>query len=234
MNQENPKFRFQHIKDEILRRIHTRVWVPGDIMPTELELAAEFGCARATVNRAMRELSEEGIIDRRQKRGTSVRPARIRQAKFEIPIVRAEVESTGAAFRYSLVERAVDLAPAWLRAQLGIGPQTKALHLKCMYYADGAPYMFEDRWINLDVVPQAETADFTKLIPNEWLQHEVLFTEAEIQLSATAATESLAEFLLMAPGDPIFTSDRTTWLAGNVVTTTRQYFMRGYRMITRF
>jgi GntR family transcriptional regulator, histidine utilization repressor len=211
-----------------------RILAAGELLPTEFELAAEFGCSRATINRAMRELSEEGIIDRRKKAGTRVRISPIRQAKFEIPIVRKAVEAAGGVFRYSLIKREVAVAPDWLKAQLSLRPRTRALHVNCMYYSDGNPYMFEDRWINLDVVPEAETADFNSEIPNEWLAKEVPFTNAEIQFSATAATQDLASFLLIAPGDPVFTAHRTTWLDGNAVTTTRQYYMRGYRMVARY
>ena len=59
------KMGFREIKGEILRRIQHREWPPGALVPGEVELAEEFGCARATVNRAMRELVEEGMIERK-------------------------------------------------------------------------------------------------------------------------------------------------------------------------
>ena len=51
---------------------------------------------------------------------------------------------------------------------------------------------------------------------------------------ATAASDALAEFLLMAAGEPVFTAERTTWLEGQAVTNTRLYFRRGYRMVARY
>ncbi len=50
---------FQDIRDEVIERIQTRVWPQGSLLPTEVELAAEFGVARATVNRALRELADQ-------------------------------------------------------------------------------------------------------------------------------------------------------------------------------
>ena len=58
------KVSFRDVKAEILRRITQQEWVPGALLPGEVDLAAEFAVARATVNRAMRELTEEGLLER--------------------------------------------------------------------------------------------------------------------------------------------------------------------------
>ena len=53
---------YHDIKAIVLTRIRENIWPPGANLPGEIELAKEFGCARATVNRAMRELVDEGIL----------------------------------------------------------------------------------------------------------------------------------------------------------------------------
>ena len=55
---------YHDIKAIVLTRIRENIWPPGANLPGEIELAKEFGCARATVNRAMRELVDEGILER--------------------------------------------------------------------------------------------------------------------------------------------------------------------------
>ena len=231
---KTPGVTFRDVKHEVLARIRSNHWAPGTLLPGEVQLAAEFGCARATVNRAMRELSDEGIIDRRRKAGTRVKMSPVRQVRFEIPLVRVEIEASGASYRYSLVSRDVVGPPDWLRARIDLPEGTRVIHLECMHYADGAPFQFEDRWINLEAVPKAEDADFTETSPNEWLVREVPYTNAEVRFSATAADVTLARFLEMAPGGPVFTADRTTWIAGLPVTNTRLYFSTGYQMLARY
>ncbi|MEL6336872.1 MAG: GntR family transcriptional regulator, partial [Pseudomonadota bacterium] len=49
---------WQRVQDEVLRRIQSREWKPGEMIPHEAALATEFGCARTTVNRALREIAE--------------------------------------------------------------------------------------------------------------------------------------------------------------------------------
>ena len=63
---------WQAVADEVLARIRRRDWAPGDLIPNEVDLAGEMGCARTTVNRALRHLAEAGYLERRRKAGTRV------------------------------------------------------------------------------------------------------------------------------------------------------------------
>lgn len=228
------KATFRDVKADIMAKITTGHWPPGAHLPNEIDLAESYGCARATVNRAMRELAEEGVIERRRKAGTRVRQAPVRQARFAIPIVRSEIEAQNASYRYALVSQTTCNAPDWLRARLQLPPDSRVLHLTCMHYADGTPYQFEDRWISLAILPQAEEADFVKVGPNEWLVSTVPFSDAEIAFSACAATTELAEYLGCAVGEALFTVERSTWLKGDAITFVRQVFRPGHRMTTHY
>ncbi len=224
---------YHDIKSEILNRIRSNIWPPGASVPGEIELAEEFGCARATVNRAMRELVDEGILDRRRKAGTKVKSSPTRRAHFSIPLIREEIAETGAQYRYALVDRTVIAAPGWLRAQIKIPKDARILHLRCMHFADNQPYQFEDRWINLAAVPDAEHYDFEGTGPNDWLVREVPFTDGELVFSATNASREIADFLGMSERDAVFTVERTTWLNGTSITFARLYLSRDYKMTTR-
>ncbi len=228
------KTAFRDVKESIRSRILASDWEPGELIPNEVDLAVEFQCARATVNRAVRELAEEGLVERKRKAGTRVRLSPVRRAQFEIPIVRKEIESRGQIYRYALVlSDAID-APDWLRARMSLGKNARVLHLNCVHYADNNPYQFEDRWINLAALPQAEQSEFSKEGPNEWLVEVVPFSDAEISFSATGADDLLARNLGCAIGDPLFMTERSTWWQGDAITYVRLVFQRGHRMTTRF
>jgi GntR family histidine utilization transcriptional repressor len=219
---------------EILRRITEGPWGPGTLLPGEIELAAEFGCARATVNRALREIAARGLIDRRRKSGTRVRSTPIRQARFEMPLVRAEIETTGAAYRYSLVSREVTPTPDWLAARMDLTARDRIVHLLCLHSADGRPYQLEDRWINATALPEALTQDFATIGPNEWLVSTVPFSEVEIGLSAAAADSLVAAHLDQQPGEPVFRVERQTWWQGEAITSVTLSYRKGFRMTTRY
>jgi GntR family histidine utilization transcriptional repressor len=221
---EDQKLGYKGVKDVIVDRIKNKVWRPGSMLPGEIEFA--------TVNRAMRELADDGIVERKRKAGTRVAGTAEQTAKFKFPIARLEIEKTGAAYRYALIDRTVGLAPAWLRARMKLAGNAQIVHLRCMHYADEHAFQFEERWINMDVVPDAETADFETSGPSDWLAREVPFSDAEMTFSAIAADRNLSDFLSVSVGEPIFSSERLTWLHGEPVTFARLNFGRGYRMTT--
>ena len=225
---------YKEIKADILARIRSGEWPPGARLPDEIELAARYGAARATVGRAMRELVDDGLIERRRKAGTHVRQTPLRQARFEIPVVGDEITDLGAAYRYALVRSETGVPPDHLRARMGLVPDAQARHLVCMHFADGQPYQLEDRWISLDAVPAARDADFSALGPNEWLVREVPFSSAEISFCAVDATPEQAGHLDCAPGDALFCIERQTRFDGKTVTFVRLVFRRGHRMTAAY
>ena len=225
---------FRTAMAEILRRITEGPWGPGTLLPGEVELALEFNCSRTTINRALREVSDLGFLDRRRKSGTRVRMAPLRQARFEIPLVRVEITATGAAYGYFLIAREIMQAPDWLRARMGLRAKTKVLHLLCLHSADQNPYQLEDRWINLAALPAAAAQDFSSLGPNEWLIATVPFSEVEIGFSAQPAGAEAVVHLGHTTGAPVFTIDRTTWWQGATITHVTLSYRQGFRMTTRY
>ena len=228
------KIGYKDIKRDVFNRIRNKEWLPGSLIPGEVELAAEFGCARATVNRAMQELSDDGIIDRRRKGGSRVNLAPVRQVTFEIPLVRSEIEAKGAEYKYMLLHNKTEIAPIWLQEELSLSAYVRVQHVKCMHFSDGRPYQYEDRWINHASVPQAGEVDFVLESPNEWLVSEIPYTNAEVRFSADAAEGNVAEALGVSAGAPIFKAERTTWLSDEPVTLVHLYFGSGYEMVAKY
>ena len=225
---------YRQIKDDVRSKVANGTWGLGQELPKEQDMATAYGCARATVNRALRELAEEGILERKRKSGTRVRQAPVRQARFDIPLVRREIEALGERYGYKLLHREEGVTPGWLSARMRLETPAPVLHLRCLHYAGDAPYQVEERWINLDTLPGAATADFTSSGPNEWLIAAIPFSDVEISFSATSADADLARDLSCAVGDPLFQGERSTWFNGKPVTYVRMVFRRGHRMTTRY
>lgn len=223
---------YRDIKQIVLDRIQTGIWLPEALLPSETDLAAEFSSTRTTVNRALRELAEEGYLERKRKAGTRVLKSPLRKAQFSIPLVRDEVTATGAAYRYSLVDRKAQAAPSWLAARLNLDRGQQVLYLRCMHFADNNPFQLEVRWIVTDVVPEVLQEPFEQSGPNDWLVEHVPFTNLELSFLASRADSEIAGFLGASTGDPVFTAERITWLRDAPVTYAKLYFVPGYRMTT--
>lgn len=225
---------YRDIKSDIMEKILAGDWPPGSLIPNEQDLAVSYGVARATVNRAMRELVEEGIVERKRKVGTKVRETPVRQMRFDIPLVRTEISDQGASYRYALVRSEILVPPDWQRAQLNLNPGTEVLHLIAMHFADGRPYQLEDRWINLAATPAARDIDFAVISPNEWLVQQVPFSNVEVSFSACSADREQALLLNCQQGDALLRIERQTEWQGQIVTSVSLLYNRDHRMTTRY
>ena len=233
MTQSSDTTGYKDIKQTVLRRIQSGEWPPDMLLPNEQELAVTFSCTRTTVNRALRELAEEGFLERRRKAGTRVLSAPQRQARFSIPLIRDEIEALGGTYRYALVSSEAQPAPDWLAARLSLKAGQQVQHVRCMHYSTNTPFQYEDRWIVIDSVPQVAQADFSDIGPNDWLVQTVPFTNVELTFLASRADATVAGFLDLPEGEPVFTAERITWLQGQPVTFAKLYFGAGYRMTTQ-
>ena len=221
------------IREELMRRITVREWLPGAAIPGEEALAEELGASRATVNRALQDLAARGLVERKRKAGSRVTAHPVREARLVIPLVRQEVERSGAEYGYSLLAREIRAAPDLLRARLQVKGGMKFLHLRCLHMADRTPYQYEDRWISLDTVPSAEQADFETLGPNEWLVANEPFSDAEYAFQAAAASADEAAALGLVAGTPVFVAERMTWLGDAPITLVRMVHPPSHRVVTR-
>lgn len=224
---------FRQVKHEIIARIQKGLWPSGFLVPREIELVKEFGCSRSTVSRAMRELADEGLVERKRKAGTRVVYAPVRRARLDIPLIRKEIEATGAIYRYALIDRAIVSPPPWLLAWHKFPGRGKLIHLRCLHFANSAAFVFEDRWINLSAVPASKQVDFRRESPNEWLVNMVPFSTAEFHFFAEAASPEIGQFLSLNPGTPVFVAERSTRLGNLPITFAKLSYSAGYRMKTR-
>lgn len=228
------KATYKTVKASILERIVSREWAPGELIPGEAEIAREQGCSRATVNRALRELAETGLIERRRKAGTRVARRASRGAVFRIPIVRHEIEGSGRRYGYVLLERRETVADSALAGRLDVADGTPVLFVRCLHLADGEPFQLESRWISLAAVPAARAMRFEDVSPNEWLVSEVPYSRSEHVFSAATPTKDERERLRLRADEPVFVVERRTWLGDAPVTYVRlSHLGSSYRMVSR-
>ena len=220
------------VQAEVLRRIHAREWKPGEMIPNEADLSREFGCARATVNRALRELAKSGLLERRRRAGTRVAMHPGRKATLNIPVIRDEIQGKGLAYSYSLLSAERMRPPSAVSARMQVASDVELLHLVSLHLADGKPYVYENRWISLAAVPEAANVDFSRHNANEWLVVNVPFEGGDIAFSAMIAGERDAEILSCEQGEGLFVIDRSTWTKDETITMVRLTFAPGYRMHT--
>ncbi len=220
------------IREVLLRRIHDRIWRPGELIPHEADLADEFGCARTTVNRALRDLAESGLVVRKRRAGTRVALNPPQKATLTIPILREEVEALGRSYRHSLLERDFRALPPALLGAFQVRQDTDVLYLKTLHFADDRPYAFEERFINLEAAPGARETPFETISANEWLVQNAPYSHGDLSFFAENADGQLSGILDTGPGTALFAMERVTWCGAQPITHALLIFAPGYRMRT--
>jgi GntR family histidine utilization transcriptional repressor len=223
---------WEDVRAEVLRRIRAREWVPGAIIPGEEALAVEFGVARATVNRALRDLAEAGLLERRRKAGTRVAMLPVRKATIEISIIRQEVEARGERYAHRVLAQRMEAVPMSVALRMGVSAGMAMLFLETLHLAGGRPFAHEVRWLNPGVLPGGVVPDFWAVSANEWLVQNVAYAVGDIAFSAEGASREEAAALGLAEGAPVFVTERMTWTAEAPITFVRLLHGPGYRLRT--
>ena len=224
---------WKDIRDEIHSRILNATYAPGDKLPRDEDMAEDLGCSRATVQRAMQELSDSGIIERRRKGGTTVRRSPPTRATLDIPVARKEVEQKGGVYGYQLVSRAMAETPLQIAARFELPTPELMLRIEALHLADRRPYIYEDRWVCTRTVPEIANVDLEHENANEWLLHNKPYSRCDIRLYAIKASDYYAEMLDTAPGEALFVTERTTWIGTDPITSVISVAAPGYELQTR-
>ena len=63
---------FDTVRETIQQSISNGELKPGDRLPTEEQLTAKFNTSRPTINKAIRSLARDGVVETRKRGGTIV------------------------------------------------------------------------------------------------------------------------------------------------------------------
>jgi GntR family histidine utilization transcriptional repressor len=198
------------VKAFIRDRISSGEWKPGDPVPSEAALVEQFHVSRMTVNRALRELSTEGLVTRAQGSGTRVAQLHRISSTLRIRDVQEEVAERGHVHsaRVLTVER--------LKANVGVARslvlRTGALvfHTTMLHLENGVPIQCEDRYVNPAAAPGYLEADFSLETPTHYLLKHAPLTQASYAIEACRPTPQEAAWLAIAPDEPCLAMIRRT------------------------
>ena len=208
---------YQQVKNYVRRQIEDGVWSAGQLIPSEHELGKQFGVARMTVNRALRELVGEHLITRIQGAGTFVTDLKFESTLIEIRNIADEIKSRGDqhASKLLVLERSND--PKVLDA-LGLQPGEFAFHSKLVHFENTMPIQVEDRYVNPHLFPDYLEQDFLAQTPNEYMTRRAPAQRVRYWITARQATASVRKLLLMEIGEPCLVMHRHTWVREQVAT----------------
>jgi GntR family transcriptional regulator, histidine utilization repressor len=196
----------QFLKDELARGR----WNPGELMPSEAQLVGQFGVSRMTINRALRELQGEGLVDRVQGVGTFAAQLHPVSSRLTIRDLHQEIVERGHRHQAEVHIARQESAADALAQRLGLPAGAPVFHTLIVHHENGVPLQCEDRYVNPACAPGYLQVDFTQTTPTHYLLEVAPLWQAQYAIEAGLATPQEARLLRIDPAEPCLVVVRRT------------------------
>ncbi|HZS00156.1 MAG TPA: GntR family transcriptional regulator [Chloroflexota bacterium] len=223
---------YYRLREALRERIQRGEFPPGARLPTEEELCRDYAVSRITVIRALRDLVAEGLIERRQGRGTFVATPVVEQDLLRLTDFVEDMTRAGLTAESCVVGRETVPAPAHVTQALGLPPDTAVLQLCRLRLATGAPIAFDITWLAPTFAPLVADADLEHETIYGILErrHQITVERGEYLIEAVAADAGVAAVLGVGAGAPLLLFHRTSWAADGRVIYHQERYYRGDRV----
>ena len=186
---------------------------PGDRLPTEPELAARHSVSRITARQAVMQLVREGLVVRRQGKGSFVAEPPVHHDLVDLRGIYDELVARGVNPTTELLDYAELLPPTNVAERLNSAAR-KVLHYKRLYLRRGEPFAVSWAWLSPAVpkVPRELVAAHTTYHLFESFMH-LKIRHADLSVRARAASPELRKLLRLRAHAPIIALERVSYLA---------------------
>lgn len=212
---------YLQVKAFIQQHISSGEWRPGDPVPSETSLMQQFGISRMTVNRALRELMDQGMVTRVQGSGTFVAELHRIASNLTIRDIQEEVVERGHVHSARVLLAQSEKAGAQVAQSLGLRTGARVFHTVLVHLENGVPIQFEDRYVNPAAAPDYLKTDFTQTTPTRHLLEAAPLTEASYSIEACLPTPEQAQHLEVSAREACLAMVRRTVSAGHVASVVR-------------
>jgi GntR family transcriptional regulator len=224
---------YQQIKGLITQSLQSGEWKPGEIIPSEVELAARYKVSQGTVRKAIDELAAENLLVRRQGKGTFVATHNEDRAQFRFLRL---LPDDGAEHPHisKLLECRRLRAPAEIARQLDLKPADPVVLIKRLLQFDGVTTVLDEIWLPGMVFRGLTLERLSEYKGPLYAMFEAEFGTRMIRASekirAVAAEPAVAELLGVEAGFPLLSVERVSFTYGDRPVEVRRgwYVTTGY------
>lgn len=217
------KPRYQQLKELIIRQISDGKLRPRDRVPSENELVGSAGVSRMTANRALRELTNEGYVERIAGVGTFVADLKAASHVLEVRNIADEIAHRGHSHSADVLGRSRESADAEVADALQVQVGEAVFHLLVVHKENGAPIQHENRYVLASFAPDCLDQDFAKITPSAYLSAISPLQEAQQIVRAVMPDDEVRQTLKMKDREPCLMVRRLTWAKGRPVSYARLY-----------
>jgi GntR family transcriptional regulator len=209
---------YQQIKALITQGMQSGEWRPGELMPSEIELANRFKVSQGTVRKAIDELAAENLVMRRQGKGTFVATHHEARAQFRFLRLMPDAGEPHSADNKILDVKRLR-APAEVARLLDIKSGDSVIFIKRVQSFDGAPTIVEELWLP-GLIFKGLTAE--RLVEYKGPMYGLFEMEfgtrmirATERIRAVGADQDTAELLKTTPGTALLSVERVSFTYGD-------------------
>lgn len=209
---------YEQIKAMILASLQASEWLPGDAIPSEMELAARYAVSQGTVRKAIDELAAQNLLVRRQGKGTFV--ATHQEEDWQYRFLRLETDSGEKLHLKNQFLACKSIQSDAHTAQLlKLKVGDSIIRIDRVQSSRGKPIVFEEIWL-----PEARFKGLTLESLNAWAgpmyafyegQYATHMVRAEEKIKAVLANQVLAQYLEVAVGSALLSVERVAYSYGD-------------------
>lgn len=200
---------YHQIARVLRSRIFHGLYAEGAPIPSENELARDFGVARLTVRQAIQELRSEGVLISRRGSGTYVKPGlrMLRPVHFVGYLEDLILQALTLVTKVGAVRTVT--APPRVAEAYGLRPSAKVVRLERIRLMDGAPAQYSVNYLLPAIARGLPLRELGKGSLSEMLSRVggIETTSATQTISVATAGPETARALGVKPGTALLTSD---------------------------
>lgn len=200
------------IHNEIKKKIEAGKWAVGDRIPSERELSTQFGVSRMTLRQAIQTLVEEGILERHVGSGTFVSRQKVQEKMSGVTSFTEITEAQGKMPSSRTVSYLITTPSMSESEKLQLSDEQKVLRMERIRFADNVPICFEVATVPYDLIKDYQREQITSSLYRTLEEHGILIGKAQQTVTATCASERIADYLDIKRGSAILRLRQVTWL----------------------
>jgi len=205
---------YHQLLEIIKQKVEEGIWLPGDQIPSEMELCKTFGVSRTVVRQALRELQSENIIIKRKGKGTFISKPKISEGFVQ--------KLTG--FYHDMLERGLEpktkvlyqeIVPANknIADNLNVSVGIEVVEIERLRYIHDEPIQLVTTYIPLYLSPKLATTDLSHRSLYEFLktEYDIMLFRGIRHIEAVLAKQREADLLEIEKGDPLLLLDSISY-----------------------
>lgn len=191
------------IKNDLLQKIQDGTYKEGHLIPNEIELAQYYGVSRPTIRQAIQPLVEQGLLERKKRRGTIVSYKKINQAfTQDIASFDSQIRAEGSKTKTIVVTFQKEEASKEVFEVLQSKIVFKLVRLR---YIDDIPNVYVITYFPYPLLKDLEKIDFqTNSFYDACTKYSHPITTIQRELEIVLADETLADLLQIEENSPLF------------------------------